>query len=90
MPYDESIPWDLVAQVRRSDRKQFIVKRLAKDPASATNLADEMGLKRGTVSNYFYELKSMDPPIVECITPDQPHHRLYALTDWGELIVDHI
>lgn len=90
MPADPDVPWDLVAQVRRSDRKSYIVKRLAKDPASASELGKEMGIQTNSASNYLYDLKKMNPPVVICITPDQPHHRLYGLTEEGDRVVDHI
>lgn len=90
MPADPEVPWELVAQVRRSRRKSQIVAYLARDPASATDLADAMDLKTSTVSNYFWQLKNMEPPIIECITPNQPHHRLYALTKTGETIRENL
>lgn len=90
MSADPDVPWELVAKIRRSDRKSQIVLELDSSPASATELAEIMDIQRRSVSNYLHELKGMQPPVVECITPDQPHHRLYALTEDGAKIVGHI
>lgn len=90
MSVDHSVNWNLVAEVRRSSRKTEIVELLQEEPASATELADIMGLERDYVSNLFRELKRTDPPIIECLTPDQPHHRLYGLTETGDEIFKHL
>lgn len=90
MSVDSEIPWDLVAQVRRSRPKSEIVNELAAEPLAATELADKLNVQTGSASNYLRELKKMEPPVVECITPEQPHHRLYALTEDGNKIVDHV
>ena len=90
MAVDPDVPWDLVAQVRRSTRKSQIVKYLHSEPACASEIAEEMGIQTNSVSNYFNDLKKMDPPVVTCITPDQPHHRLYALTEEGRKLIGHV
>jgi DNA-binding HxlR family transcriptional regulator len=90
MSADPDVPWDLVAQVRRSKRKTEIVNELATDPASASELGKMMGIQTASASNYLRDLKNMDPPVVSCITPEQPHHRLYALTEEGEIVYEHV
>jgi len=90
MAADPDVPWDLVSRVRRSERKTEIIKLLRVEPASASELAEKMDIETATVSNHFYKLKTMNPPLVVCITPDQPHHRLYGLTEYAEEIVNHI
>ena len=91
MAVDPDVPWDLVSQVRRSRRKSEIVSRLDAEPACAAELTEEMkGISRPAVSNVLRELKNMNPPIVTCITPEQPHYRLYALTEEGRKVRDHI
>lgn len=66
------------------------MKRLNQDPASASKLSEEMGLKTGTVSNYLYRLKRMDPAMVTCLTPHEPHHRLYGLTEVGDDMLEYL
>lgn len=89
MSADANIPWSLVSQIRRSKRKEQILKRLANDPASASELSSEFPLETDSISNLFRELKTTDPALIECLTPDQPHHRLYGLTEDGEVVLDH-
>lgn len=90
MSVDHNVPWALVSKVRRSRWKTQIIKRLEKEPASASELAEEMGIQRKSTSNYFRDLKNTEPPLIQCLTPEQPHHRLYALTETGDVVVDHI
>lgn len=90
MAADPNVPWGLVSEVRRSERKSQIIERLEADPASASEISSEIGLKTDSVSNIFREMKNTDPPLIVCLTPDQPHHRLYGLTDTGELVLNHI
>lgn len=90
MPVDQSLPWDTISEIRRSDRKSEIIEHLDDDPASATVLADEMGIQRETVSNYLRDLKKREPGLVYCLTPKQPHHRLYDLTEVGETVREHL
>lgn len=89
MPADPDVPWDMVSEVRRSKRKSQIIKILKEEPACASEVAEELRLETGTVSNYFRELKNTDPSLIECLTPDQPHHRLYGLTETGEIVYKH-
>ena len=90
MVADPSVPWDLVSQIRRSERKSQIILSLDEGPAPASDVAETLDLKTGTVSNYFYDLKNMEPPMLVCITPDQPHHRLYDTTEQAEKLVPYI
>jgi len=90
MSFDPDVPWDLVAQVRRSNQKSNILRQLDDGPMSATELSDSLGVKTATASNYLRELKNMNPPVVVCITPNQPHHRLYALTEDGEVVKENL
>jgi predicted transcriptional regulator len=90
MSADPDIPWNLVAQVRRSQRKKEIIERLANDPASATEISDEIELERESISNVIRELKNTDPALITCLTPKQPHHQLYGLTDIGAAVYEHV
>ncbi|ELY97101.1 transcriptional regulator [Natrialba asiatica DSM 12278] len=90
MSFDPNVPWDLVSEVRRSRRKSQIINRLHEEPASASEIASEIGLQTDSVSNYFRELKKTDPKLIKCLTPDQPHHRLYGLTETGDTVYEYI
>lgn len=88
MSYNERIPWDLVAELRSAPRRRRVVERLAGDPASASELAEEMNLETDSVSKHFRRLRRTDPPLVECLTPNRPHYRIHGLTEAGEKIND--
>lgn len=90
MAANPDVPWDLVAEIRRSHRKTQIIELLASEPAAANEIASEIDLQREVVSNYFRELKNMEPPLITCLTPNQPHHRIYGLTDTGETVYEHL
>lgn len=90
MAADPNVPWDLVAEVKRSTRKTQIIEYIDEEPACASELADEFDIQTGSVSNIFRELKKTEPPLIECLTPEQPHHRLYGLTETGAEVREHI
>lgn len=90
MPSDSDVPWDLVSIVRRSRLKSEIVFLLDEEPQCASTIAEKVGYETETISNHFRDLKTSDPPIIECKTPDQPHHRLYDLTEVGEAVKEHV
>lgn len=80
----------MVSKLRGSSQKSKIVDELARDPVCASELSDVLGIQTGSASNYLRDLKNTDPPVVVCITPEQPHHRLYALTEAGEFVYEHL
>lgn len=90
MAADPDVPWDLVSEVRRSRRKSQILRRLGESPAAATEVAEEINLKTGSVSNIFRDMKNTTPPLIYCLTPDQPHHRIYGLTETGEEVLKNL
>jgi len=90
MAADPNVPWELVGEVRRSKRKTEIIERLGENPAAATELASEFGLQTASVANLFRELKQSDPPLIKCLTPDQPHHRIYGLTETGAEVLENL
>lgn len=90
MSVDPDVPWDLVSKVRRSRRKEQIINRLHQEPACASELSRSMGIQTASVSNLFRELKNTEPPLLQCLTPEQPHHRIYGLTEAGDIVFDHL
>lgn len=83
-------PWHLVSKLRSSDQKARIVTELSKEPVCASTLGDILGVQTDSAANYLRDLKNTEPAIVHCITPNQPHHRLYALTEAGEFVDEHL
>lgn len=80
------VDWDAVASLRASTTRQAVVEALEPGPKYAAEVADEIGTTQGVVSNQFRWLKRNEPPLVECLTPTRPHHRLYRLTPAGRRV----
>ena len=87
MSVQEEVDWDAVASLRASMMRQAVVEALEPGPKYAAEVADEIGTTQAVVSNHFRWLKRNDPPLVMCLTPDRPHHRLYRLTRDGERVL---
>lgn len=84
---DDELLWNQVSRLRASPRKRKTLERLSGDPACASELASEFNMSRGSVSNVFRELKKGEPALITCLTPDMPHHRIYAVTQFGEEVL---
>lgn len=89
MSPDESVDWNAVAAMRASPRRRRVLVELIDGPLCASELAEAIGYSRGTISKDFWWMKRRDPPLVTCLTPDRPHHVLYALTDDGMTVAEH-
>lgn len=83
---DKTVPWDTVAAIRSSDSRRTVFEGLADNPRYAAELAKEEGLSRNTVSKHIHWLKGED--LIECLTPDRPHCRIYGLTETGKAVYD--
>lgn len=90
MTVNKDDPWHLVSKLRSSDQKTKMVEEIADNPSCASELSDVLGIQTGTAANYLRDLKNTEPPIVECITPEQPHYRLYALTSEGRFVYEEL
>ena len=88
MSAPDSVNWDAVAAARSSKRRKQTIEALLEGPKYAGEIADDLGTSRGTISNHLHWLKRQG--LAECITPDRPHHRLYALTDEGADVAEHV
>jgi predicted ArsR family transcriptional regulator len=86
---DTEAPWDAVAYVRASTRRRSVFESLAESPKSATEIAEELGIGRQTVSQHIGQLRSgndmgEDHDLVVCLTEERQNYRIYALTAKGE------
>ena len=90
MSIQDEVDWDAVASLRASTTRQAVVEALEPGPKYAAEVASEIGTTQGMVSNQFRWLKRNDPPLVTCLTPDRPHHRLYRLTPEGERVLSRV
>ena len=87
---NEGVPWDQVAAVRSSATRRTVVEALAESPRYASEIADREGLSRQAVSKQFRWLKQQEPPLLQCLTPNRPHHVIYGLTETGERVAANI
>lgn len=80
---DKTVPWDAVAAIRSSGLRNDVFVALGNKPRFAAELAADLDreVSRQQVSNRIHELKANG--LVECLTPDRPHHRIYGLTERG-------
>lgn len=86
---NREIPWDAVAYVRASSRRRSVFESLAESPKSATEIAEELGIGRRSVSQHIGQLRSgnemgEDHDLVVCLTEERQNYRIYALTEKGE------
>lgn len=84
----ESVDWDAVASIRSSRRRQEVVEAIHDEPGYAKEIAEKIGTKRRTVSRNIRWLKRQG--LVECLTPERPHHRIYGLTQAGEAVASQL
>jgi predicted transcriptional regulator len=81
---DEAAPWSLIAALRASNRRRQVFEAIAEKPRSATDVAQVYdGVSRQEASKHIYWLKRQDPTLIKCMTPERPHHRIYAVTETG-------
>jgi hypothetical protein len=90
MSVDESVDWDAVAAMRASPRRRQVLEQLVDGPKHAAEIARALEYACGTISKDFWWMKGRSPPLIVCLTPDRPHHVLYALTDEGMAVVEHM
>lgn len=82
-----------MAYVQSSQNRRKVLKLLAKQPQTATDLADQLSISRQSVSvaiGHMREESNMGDSydIVECLTPDRDNYRIYGPTEDGEKIAN--
>jgi DNA-binding HxlR family transcriptional regulator len=88
MSDDEDVDWNSVAAVRASTTRRRVVEALEEEPKYAAEVSKEIGAARGMVSNTFRWLREHE--LATAVTPDRPHHILYALTEKGEAVAENV
>jgi hypothetical protein len=84
------VDWDLVSVVRSSKHRRSVFEAVAEQPRCASEIAEGSELDRESVSRWLRDLKQREPPLVECLTPTRPHHRIYGLTRDGEAVAEQL
>lgn len=90
MSTQERVDWNAVAGVRSSVYRRQVVGALQEGPKYATEIADDIGTSQAMVSSQFRWLERHNPPLVECLTPQRPHHLIYGLTEMGARVADQV
>jgi len=75
--------WELIAKIRRSEMRKKIFILLLKNPSSATDISQQLGINRTTVGFHFTKLKKIG--VIEPYT-DLPNFQIYGPTEKGEKI----
>jgi Mn-dependent DtxR family transcriptional regulator len=93
MASSREVPWDAVAYVQSSQNRSDVLKILAEQPQTASDVAEQLPMSRQSVSvaiGHMREQSDMGEKydIVECLTPDRANYRIYGLTDDGEKIAE--
>lgn len=92
----KQIPWDAVAYVKASQNRTDVLLHLAQQPQTASDIADKTPMTRQTVSVTIGHMRedskmgSETHDLLECLTPDRQHHRIYGLTETGELVAEQL
>jgi hypothetical protein len=84
----DGVDWYAVASIRSSERRQKVLEGLQEEPKYAKEIADSLDTSMKRVVKQIRWLKGNG--LAECLTPDRPHHRIYALTEQGETIADEV
>lgn len=75
--------WDDISFVVRSKNRKKVLEAL-NQPKTPTQLARELNLNVGFVSNIIIELLSRK--LVECLSPNEKRWRFYTRSKKGEMI----
>jgi len=92
----KQIPWDAVAYVKASQNRTDVLTLLAEQPQTASDLAEKTPMNRQTISVTIGHMRedsdmgSENFDLLECLTPNRQHHRIYGLTETGELVVEQL
>ena len=76
--------WADYSFIIRSENRKRVFELLEK-PQIPTNLAEQLQLNLGYVSNILISL--IDRGLVKCLNPGEKRHRLYVMTEKGNKIM---
>ena len=87
---EKAVNWDVVASIRASPRRKMVIDQLLEGPKFATEIGEAIDYSQATISNDLRWMRQQNPPLLECLTPDRPHHVIYALNTEGQKIAEYI
>jgi len=76
--------WDDISFIVRNKNRRRIFEALDK-PKTPTELAKELNLNVGFVSNLIIEL--LERKLIECLSPNEKRHRFYKRTKKGNVLL---
>lgn len=78
--------WDLVSEVLASSRRFRVLRALAVEPLDHRSLQRLTGLERSNAYKAIDQLR--DRGLVECLTPERPRSKIYAITALGKEVFE--
>ena len=82
MPDIDRIDWNLVSEVKSSDRRTQVLKALAEKPRMNGELADNLDISTAWVRRQVKWLEQRD--LVEDLTESKANYKLYRTTEKGK------
>jgi len=86
MPDIDRIDWNLVSDVKASDRRTQVLKALAEKPRMNGELADDLGISTAWVRRQVKWLERRG--LVEDLTESKSNYKLYRITEGGEQVLE--
>lgn len=86
MPDSKRLDWNLVSNVKASDRRTQVLKILNEKPRMNGEIANELGVSTKWARRQVKWLEKRD--LVEELTEDKRNYKLYGATEEGEKIVE--
>lgn len=80
----EQIDWNLVSDIKASERRTQVLKALSEQPQMNGELADELDISTKWARRQVKWL--MERSLVEDLTEDKRNYKLYRATEKGETI----
>jgi len=85
MPNSKQLDWDLVSNVKASERRTQVLKMLSEDHQMNGEIADELGVSTKWARRQVKWLEKRD--LVEELTENKRNYKLYQATERGEQIM---
>ena len=84
----EQIDWNLVSEVKASDRRTQVLRALNEKPQMNQDIAEKLGLSTKWTRTQVKWLEKRG--LVEELTEDKPNYKMYRATSKGEEIVEEV
>jgi len=84
----EDTDWNAVAAIRSSRWRQQVIEAIEEEPRYSSEIADDLDTTMERVTDQINWLKRND--LVQCLTPDRVHHRIYGLTRQGKSVLEKV